>query len=191
MEGIKMNAWFDPCQSEGDACACVSIKHKDIAKILLDYEREMNTILVKKSKDPNIWKNLGRELVSADQYDIWTNGVSEKSNAESFMTIICLLTKSFNEGILENTNRIESDKRIYIPIFKDEYKPIDRFIDPLMDLMKRDDIKYVSFLDEGIYSAPIEKASDFILDVINNSKKMTYLELREFILSNGFYRSFR
>ena len=91
MEDIKMSAWFDPCQSEGDACACVSIKHKDITKILLDYEREMNTILVKKSKDPNIWKNLGRELVSADQYDIWTNGVSEKSNAESFMTIICLL----------------------------------------------------------------------------------------------------
>lgn len=190
MEGIKMNAWFDPCQSEGDACACVSIKYKDITKVLLDYEREMSTILVKKSGDPNIWRNLGRKLVSADQYDIWTNGVSEKSNAEPFMTIICSLTKSFSESMLENADSIESDKGIYIPIFEDEYKPIDRFIDPLMDLIKRDDIKYVSFLDEGMYSAHVEKDSDFILDVINNSKRMTYLELRKFILDNGLYRRF-
>lgn len=193
MNEILIKSWYDPCQSDlglKDSCVCVSMYSTDIAKVLIFYESFMESILVKNSKDEMIWKNLGRELISENQFDVWTNSIDDKSSAMSFVAIICALTEKFkSNAVFDVTKTYEYNSGfINIPILKDEYKSVDRFMNPILNLMKRDDVHKISFYDynKGITTEYMEKGSDMILDLINKYKNNeTYLSMREYVLNNS------
>lgn len=192
MDEILIKSWYDPCQKDldlNDSCVCISMHSTDIVKVLLPFESFIDNVLVNKSKDAMIWKNLGRELVSDNQFDIWTNSIDDKSTATSFVAIICGLIEKFKVSIIPKV--IETDGFnngvINIPILDDEYKPINRFITPIISLIKRDDVHEVVFYDynEGIITKSVEKSSDVILDLITESNRSnSYPSIREYILKN-------
>ena len=193
MNEILIKSWYDPCQSDlelNDSYVCVSIYSTDISKVLIFYESFMESILVKNSKNEMIWKNLGRELISENQFDVWTNSIDDESSAKSFVAIICALTEKFKSNAIPDVTKTHEYNNgfINIPILKDEYKSADRFMNPILNLMKRDDVHKISFYDynEGITTKYIEKGSDMILDLINKYKdNETYLGMREYILNNS------
>lgn len=194
MNEILIKSWYDPCQKDldlNDSCVCISMHSTDIAKVLLPYESFMEGILVEKSGDKMIWKNLGRELVSEDQFDVWANSMDNRSSAMAFVAIISRLTESFKSGIIPEVVRTDGFNNgvINIPILSDEYKPIERFINPMMSLLKRDDVHEIVFYDynEGIATKSVEKSSDIILDLISenkSNKNASYLDIRDYILRN-------
>lgn len=180
MEEINVSRWYD--EQDGDPCSCVCFHSNSISSIMFGFDEYVFGL---QKEDPDDfpfkdWGAIGRELISVNQFDIWTNGVKgDESNM--FQGVIIELFSRYLKD--QNTfGLIDLDwKSSYIPLF-DEFYP-ENLVKVFGDLGKIN-TNGIYFYDNEHISEKIISGSNKYLDVMSMLIEKDIDKVKSFIKMN-------